>query len=146
MHIWKPAARGFAARVSPVSPRNRARPAHSGEKSPSRGVASLDPHLTPRGRAEERRRRRLISSDDLAMAASPPPASLHDLLVCIRWFPLPSPPLPSPRISLPVLGFLLSSPHTFFLWILLKQSKTRTWCSERALPLPSPSRLATCSR
>ena len=78
MHIWKPAARGFAARVSPVSPRNRARPAHSGEKSPSRGVASLDPRSTPRGRAEERRRRRrLISSDDLAMAASPPPASLQ---------------------------------------------------------------------
>jgi len=108
MHIWKPAALGFAARVSPVSPWNRVWPVHSREKSPSRGVASLDPRSSPRGRAEERRRRRLISSDDLATASFPPPAYLQQPRCSHQVVPIPSPPLtthlPTPSRVSPLLS------------------------------------------
>ena len=108
MRLWKPAAWGFLARVSPITPWNRARPTHTGEKSPSlvslRGVARSSSRAPPPPADLLRRSRD---------GRSPPPVSLQPLHPSYQVIPLP--PSPSPFISLPLLGFLLSSPLIFFL-------------------------------
>jgi len=99
---------GFPARVSPITPWNRARPTHTGEKSPSlvslRGVARSSSRAPPPPADLLRRSRD---------GRSPPPVSLQPLHPSYQV--IPPPPSPSPFISLPLLGFLLSSPLIFFL-------------------------------
>jgi len=101
MRFWKPCAWGFFARVSPISPWKLARPLDNGRRSPS--LVSLASHATPRG---ERRRRRL----DLLLR----PASPSGVPAANSSFASGDSSLPAPlHLLASMLGFLLSSPHTF---------------------------------
>ena len=101
----------FLARVSPISPWKLAQPLDNGRHSPS--LVSLVSHATPRGE-----RRRLL---DLLLR----PASPAGVPATNSSFASGDSPLPVPlHLLAPMLGFLLSSPHTFS---CRSCKKSRSW-------------------
>ena len=131
MHFWKPCAWGFLARVSPISPWKLARPLDNWRRSPS--LVSLTSHATPRG--ERPRRRRL----DLLLR----PASPSGVPAANSSFASGDSPLPVPlHLLAPMLGFLLSSPHTFS---CRSCKKSQSWEPTAAVRDPTSSSGATSS-
>jgi len=97
MRFWKPCAWGFFGPGKPNFP-VEAGPA-SRHRAPLPSLVSLG--ATPRGREVERR-------------TPPPPGSPPGVPAAISSFASGDSPLPVPlHLLAPMLGFLLSSPHTF---------------------------------